>query len=65
MESRKQQTPNKQRAQPTFHWIDGVENKRGEKKQWNMHPFIQLIMGWAKVGKTGTIPQSNPTSRAP
>jgi hypothetical protein len=32
MESRKQQTPNKRRAHPTFHWIDGVENKREEKK---------------------------------
>jgi hypothetical protein len=27
----------------------GVENKRGEKKQWNLHPFIQLVMRRVKV----------------
>jgi hypothetical protein len=29
----------------------GVENKRGEKKQWNLHPSIQLVMGRAKIGR--------------
>jgi hypothetical protein len=35
--------------------------KRGEKKQWNLHPFIQLVMGWAKVGKSeARFPNPNP-----
>jgi hypothetical protein len=35
--------------------------KRGEKKQWNLHPFIQLIMGRAKVGKSeARFPSPNP-----
>jgi hypothetical protein len=36
---------------PHFTRSMGVENKRGEKKQWNLHPLIQLIMGRAKVGR--------------
>jgi hypothetical protein len=39
----------------------GVENKRGEKKQWNLHPFILLVMGRAKVGiREARSPNPNP-----
>jgi hypothetical protein len=46
---------------PHFTGSMGVENKRGEKKQWNMHPFIQLVMGRAKVGiREARSPNPNP-----
>jgi hypothetical protein len=39
----------------------GVENKRGEKRQWNPYPLIQLVMERAKVGiKEARSPNPNP-----
>jgi hypothetical protein len=39
----------------------GVENKRGEKRQWNPYPLIQLVMERAKVGiKEERSPNPNP-----
>jgi hypothetical protein len=39
----------------------GVENKRGEKRQWNPYPFIQLVMERTKVGiKEARSPNPNP-----
>jgi hypothetical protein len=51
---------------PHFTGSMGVENKRGEKKQWNLHPFHPTHHGTGEGwNKRGTIPQSKPTSRAP
>jgi hypothetical protein len=55
VESKEQQTPNKQGTQPTSFWIDrNREQRKREREKHNPHSFDQLVMEWTKVGRKET-----------
>jgi hypothetical protein len=54
VESKEQQTPNKQGTHPHLSGSTEIKNKGREKEKWNLHSFNQLVMERMKVARKET-----------